>query len=112
MYQLFLCCSQILELPVAISILPNTHETQWQWAGPTRYGGSEASGVENHEAVLQTAPAHSLSTNQNQRLPLEGWNLCHFLVDLQLVPVKLWRGGGWKDESTLCKKQSCFFFPL
>lgn len=59
---------------------------------PTGDGGSEAPGLENHEAVLQAAPAHSLGTNQNQSLPLEGRDLGHLLVDLQLVSVKLWRG--------------------
>lgn len=60
----------------------------------TGYSGSKARGIENHETVLQAAPAHALSTNQNQRFSLEWWHLRHLFVDLQLMPVELWKRNG------------------
>lgn len=87
---------------VTTAVTPLILHTQSGWAGgPTGDGGSEAAGLENHEAVLQAAPAHSLGTNQNQSLPLEGRDLGHLLVDLQLVSVKLWRGGVIDDKTAL-----------
>lgn len=58
--------------------------------GLTGGGGGVALGVPHQQLVLQTAPAHALRTNQDQRLPLEGRDLRHLLVDPQLVAVKLW----------------------
>lgn len=55
----------------------------------TWYSGAKTGGLENHESVLEAASAHTLCTDQNQRLSLEWWHFRHFLIDLQLVSVKL-----------------------
>ena len=56
--------------------------------GLTGGGRGVALGVPHQQLVLQTAPAHTLRTNQNQRLPLEGRDFSHFFVDPQLMAVK------------------------
>lgn len=55
----------------------------------TWYSGAKAGGLEDHQSVLQAASADPLSTDQDQRLSLEWRDLCYFLIDLQLVSVKL-----------------------
>lgn len=45
--------------------------------------------MEDHQSVFQAASAHALCTDENQSLSLECWHFCHFLIDLQLMPVKL-----------------------
>lgn len=58
--------------------------------------------MEHHQPVLQAASAHTLSTNQNQRLSLERRHLCHFLIDLQLMSVKLClKEGTINDQSKM-----------
>lgn len=58
--------------------------------------------MKDHQPVLQAASAHALSTNQNQRLSLERRHLCHFLIDLQLVSVKLClKEGTINDQSKM-----------
>lgn len=52
-------------------------------------GGPIALGVGHQQFVLQTAAAHPLGTNQNERLPPEGRDLGHLLVDAQLMTIKL-----------------------
>lgn len=52
-------------------------------------GGAVALRVQHHQFVLQAAAAHALGTNQNQRLPPEGWDLGHLFVYPQLVAVEL-----------------------
>ena len=56
--------------------------------GLTGGGRGVALGVPHQQLVLQTATAHTLRTNQNQRLPLEGRDFGHFFVDPQLMAVK------------------------
>lgn len=64
--------------------------------------GAKACGMEHHQPVLQAASAHTLSTNQNQRLSLEWRHLCHFLIDLQLMSVKLClKDGTISDQSKM-----------
>ena len=59
--------------------------------GLTGGGRGVALGVPHQQLVLQTAPSHTLRTNQNQCLPLEGRDFGHLFVDPQLVAVKFWK---------------------
>lgn len=51
-------------------------------------GGPVPLGVGHQQLVLQTATADPLRTNQNERLPPEGRDLGHLLIDPQLMAIK------------------------
>lgn len=70
---------------ICLTLIWLTGRNTW---GHTGYCRAEAGGIENHQSVLQAAPTNSLGTNKDQCLSLERRNLCHFLVDLQLMSVE------------------------
>lgn len=51
-------------------------------------GGAIALGIRHHQFVFKTATANPLCTDQDQRLPPEGWNLCNLFIYLQLMAIK------------------------
>lgn len=55
---------------------------------PTGYGGAKEQWVYHNEPVLQTSASHALSTDQDERLPLEGRHPSYLLIDLQLMTIK------------------------
>lgn len=60
-------------------------------AALTGDGGAIPLRIWHQQLVLEATPAHPLCPDQNQALPTEGGHLGNFLVDKQLVPIKLWK---------------------
>lgn len=52
-------------------------------------GGSISQRIHNNKAVLQAPPSDPLGSDQNQRFPSKRGHPGHFLIDLQLITVKL-----------------------
>lgn len=57
-------------------------------AALTGDGGAIALGIRHHQFVFKTATPNALGTDQNQRLPPEGRDLCNLFVYLQLMAIK------------------------
>lgn len=55
---------------------------------PTGYGGAKEQWVYHNQSVLQASTAHTLSTNQDECLPLEWRHPSYLLIYLQLMTIK------------------------
>lgn len=65
-----------------ITTLPTGH-TLTGYSGPILQRGQE------NKSVLQTSPPNSLGSDKNKCFSLEWWHPGYFLVDLELITVKL-----------------------